>query len=250
MSTVAVEQQIGQLDRIRREARLWRIGGAIAILAIMGVSLGSIWNAVRGLTVAGPRQEEFTSELSASLQKDVVPSVQKIAAQTLSETRPQVEQEFNKIGGRMPELTQASLKEFETLQTNLSERGGKAVEETLVPMLEKKEDKIRQMFPEATEENVKALVTNLSDEAKTRAVSLNDGLFSKHMNAINGIVTNMETIRTSEKVEPGTEQTNWELGLAVFDVVRDDLRALEPKKAGTTTEPAAPAGPAKKEARL
>ena len=97
---------------------------------------------------AGPRQELFTNELMSGLQKRyLVPFLQQIAGRTLTETRPRIEEEFVKIGQRTPELTEAATKELTTLQTNLEARGGKVVEATLVPMLERRESQNQGNVP-------------------------------------------------------------------------------------------------------
>lgn len=198
----------------------------------------------RGLATPGPQQEQFTNELYAGLQRDAVPQLQQIAGRTLAETRPLVEQEFVKIGQRTPELTQAATKELETLQTNLHERSDKVVTATLMPILERREAKLKEMFPEASDENIKALLTTLKEEMTNQAVMTHDALFGKHMAALSGIVSDMETIRMVEKVTPGTEEANWELGLAVFDIVREDLRDLEPKNQAKAAP--GPSGPARR----
>ena len=241
MTEEQAQKDVRQVENLRRQNALWRTCSTIAIIAIFGIGLGNIVSMGRSLMTPGPRQELFTNELMGGLQRDVVPVLQQIAGRTLTETRPRIEEEFAKIGQRTPELTEAATKELQTLQTNLEARGGKVVEATLVPMLERRESKIKEMFPEVTDENIKTMVTTLGDEMTTRAASAHDTLFSKHVAAINGIVTDMETIRLSEKVTPGTEQANWELGLDVFDVIREDLRELEPKPGAKT-----PPGPAAK----
>lgn len=229
MTESQAQSAIREIAGLRRQNAGWRIGSAIAIIAILTVGIGNIIGLARGLATPGARQEEFTNELYAGLQRDVVPQLQQIAGRTLAETRPLVEQEFVKIGQRTPELTQAATSELEALQSNLLERGNKVVDTTLSPIIERREAKLKEMFPEATDENIRELLTTFKDEMAVRATTTHDILFGKHVAALNSIVTDMETIRLSEKVTPGTEQVNWELGLAVFDVIREDLNEIAPK---------------------
>jgi len=242
MNATEIEGRIRELDGLRSQARLWRIGSMVAIAAIAITCVSLIWGSVQGLLTAGPRQEAFVSDLSQGMQRDVVPRLQDIAGRTLAETRPLVEAEFAKLNGRVPELTQASLKEMDALQKDLPERAQKVAEATLVPVLKKQEAKVKTMFPEATDENIEALLTNLTDEATQRSVTMNDALFGKHMAALNGIVSDMERIRLSERqvaaASPAEEeQRNWEMGLAVFDVVRGDLKEMEPKRTAAAPGP-------------
>jgi hypothetical protein len=249
MNATEIEGRIRELDRLRSQARLWRVGSTVAIAAIAITCVSLIWGSVQGLLAAGPRQEAFVSDLSGGLQRDVVPRLQDIAGRTLAETRPLVEAEFAKLNGRMPELTQASLKEMETLQNDLPGRAQKVAEATLVPVLRKQEAKVRAAFPEATDENVRALLDNLTAEATERSVAMNDALLGKHLSALNGIVSDMERIRLSEPrvaaADPAEEERrNWEMGLAVFDVVRGDLKEMEPQRTAAAMPSARAARPA------
>jgi len=55
-------------------------------------------------------------------------------------------------------------------------------------------------------------------------------LFSRHMSAMENIVEDMEHIRLAEAPAPGSTRPdpNWEMAVAVLDVVRDDLKSFAP----------------------
>ncbi len=105
-------------------------------------------------------------------------------------------------------------------------------------MLKKHEAKIKTMFPEATDENVAALVTNMTAEGQKQIVSANDTLFSKHMEALNGIVADLTTIQNTEPVSPDEDKANWEMAMIVLDNFHDDLQGLQAEGA----KPAKPTG--------
>lgn len=228
MDALTTEAEIAELQKVRRQTGWWRLGaGVVTALWVAGCFI-SVNNSVRGLFNPGERQTKFVSTLSSNVQKDVAPAVQTMVAQTIAETRPEVEQSFVKLNERVPDLAQASMTELETLQTSLPEKGEKILSESFGTMIAEKETKLREMFPDATEENIKALTQNLSDVAQTKAVAVNDKLFGRHQTALNGIVTHMEQIRTEEASVPASPLgTNWEMALAIMDVVRDDMRELE-----------------------
>jgi hypothetical protein len=241
-----VRREIGELERLQKQILWWRLGTGLFTAAVVIGCVGAINGSVQGLLRPGPRQEAFTTELSAGLQRDVLPSVQNLAGQAITEVRPEVEAEFNRLGERVPELAEASYQQITLLQENLPRRGEKIMGDTFGRMLAEREQKIKAMFPEATEENVKALTVNLSEVAQERAVAVNDKLFSRHMSAMESIVEDMEKIRLAEAASaPATAiaaanggsaaEPTWEMAVAVLDVVRDDLKSL-------TTEQRAAAG--------
>lgn len=228
MDTLTTEAEIAELQNVRRQTSRWRMGaGALTVLWVAGCFI-SVNDSVQGLFKPGDRQTKFVSTLSTNVQNDIAPNVQNMVAQTIAEARPEVEASFVKLNARVPEMTQASMTELETLQTSLPQKGEKILGETFGTMIAEKEAKLREMFPDATEENIKALTTNLSDVAQTKAVSVNDKLFGRHQVALNGIVTHMEQIRMEEGKMPASPLgTNWEMALSIMDVVREDMRELE-----------------------
>jgi hypothetical protein len=72
---------------------------------------------------------------------------------------------------------------------------------------------------------------------------MNDKLMGRHMDSIQAIVADMERIRLTEKGVAGTDvEPNWEMALALLDVVRSGIREAVPSEAGkgaTTSGPKA-----------
>ena len=228
MDGLNTQAEIAELQKIRQQTGWWRLGAILVTTLFVGSQFLSVNDSVQGLFQPGTRQTKFVDTLSANVQKDIAPQVQTIAAQTIAETRPEVEASFVKLNGRVPEIAQASLSELETLQTSLPAKGQKILGESFGEMITQKEAKLREMFPDAKEENIKTLTTNLTAVAQAKAISVNDKLFAPHQKALEGIVTHLETIRLAEaKTSPSALGTEWEMALAVMDVVRDDMRELE-----------------------
>ena len=236
-----VKKKISELEALRSQSRLWRIGTACAIVLITVICVGSLVNSVHNLFLPGPTQDQFTSTLSTDLKQDVLPKVQTIATDAITESKPQVETAFAKLNGRVPELTDASLKQLNLLQQNIPERGDKVLNATYGVMLKKHEAKIKTMFPEATEDNIGALVTNMTAEGQKQIVLANDTLFSKHMAALNGIESDLTTIQDTEPVTDDEDKSNWEMAMIVLDNFHNDLQGLQAEgaKAATTAGKAA-----------
>lgn len=229
MESSTVQAEIRQLESYRQQAFWWRTGALLTLILVVGGSLYALNNSVRGLAQEGPTQEAFVSHFSEGLRTDVMPTVQTLASQTLTEIQPQIQAEFAKLNQRVPELTEATMKELQTLQTELPKSSEKTLDDSFRGLLESREAKIRQMYPDVTEEQVHTFVTNLQTTGETEIRSANDELFAPHQASLASIMEHMEAIRTSEAANTKGQDPNWAMGLAVFDVVREDLNALQPK---------------------
>ena len=227
MTNEEVERQIRELKSLQSQIRWWSWGSVGFIVLLTVFCMGSLANSVRNLFQPGPSQTQFTAALSENMKRDVLPSVQIIAGQAITQSRPEVEAAFRHLNGRVPELTQFGMGQLALLQKNIPAKGTAALNATYGDMLKKKEPKLRQMFPEATDENVSALVKALSDQGLTQAVVLDDSLFSKHTAALSAIQADLTKIQQTEPVPADGNQADWETALIVVDSFHEDLKTLE-----------------------
>jgi hypothetical protein len=70
-----------------------------------------------------------------------------------------------------------------------------------------------------------------------------DQLVGKHIDAVNGIMNQITAINVQENVDAESSAANWEMALAVVDLVRDDLRELAPPEARTDSVTSSDASP-------
>jgi hypothetical protein len=231
VQTRDVAQQIRLLHRMRREAAFWRYGSLAVIALTVIYSIATLRNSAMALVQPGPGQTEFSEKLTTALQEDVFPNVQQIATRTLTEMRPEVMASFQKLNDRAPDVSQAALEQLNLLQQNLPTRSEKVLNETFSAEMKKRESKIKEMFPDVTEDKMQALVTNLTDAGQKRMPRIADQLIGKHISAVNGVVTDIRKIQDQEKVPAQSEAATWEMTLAVLDLVRDDLHEMAPAAA-------------------
>lgn len=229
IETSQIKATINELDRVRRESAWWRIGGVVASLAIVGICLSLLASSVRGLTQVGPTQDMYVSEVQQGLNKDFVPRLEQVASRTITEMQPVVQAEFQRLNTRVPELTQASLKELQLLQKSIPERGEKVLDETFGAALKAQEPKVREMFPNVKEEQVGVLMTSLGEMAHVRGSRIADELLLPHTNRMRRIAANLDKITATEKPSAVGEAADWHMGLLVLDLLRDDLKGFEPK---------------------
>lgn len=219
------EISIQELERVRKQINLWRSGSAGVIVLTMAICVGLLWSDARALAAEGPTQQVFIDNLQAGLNENVVPRLQEVASHQLTGMQPIVQREFVNLNKRVPDLTQASLKQLDELQVSLPARGSKVLDETFDKAFRAKEPEIKTMFPDATEDQVKTFFTNLGTIVSARSEKVADELLRPQMTQMEQIHRNLLAIETSDKKD--TAETNdWEMGLAVFDVIRTDLKGL------------------------
>ena len=224
MNSEQVQIQIKELESLRSQMRAWRLAVTLVILLMVIICVGTLINSIYGLTQPGPRQEQFVAELSTGLQQGAMADIQQIGTQTLNSI--DFPAEFAKLNARTPEIAEATLKEMETLSQSLPERGEKVLNATFGEMIQSRETKIREMYPDVTEDKVHALGTNLTEEATMRTAQITQRLFDPHLKSMNAIVEDIVKIQHSEAVNP-REVPTWQMALLIFDIAREDFRGLE-----------------------
>ncbi len=227
MDTTTTEAHIRELESVRKQINLWR-GGAVGIVFVaILICVGTLYSDVKTLAQQGPGQEQFVQELQAGLNERVVPSLREEAGRTVTEMQPVVQAEFLKLNTRVPELTQASLQQIDLLQQSLPKKAADALNETFDAAIKQQEPEIRKMFPDVTEDQVKGLVENMTKVVNERGPDVANELLSSHITAIQNIHTNLVKIQEGDRSAATMRGDDWEMALAVFDVVRDDVKDLK-----------------------
>lgn len=224
------EQQIKEIQELRTQLQGWRWGLFGITVLIVASSIGTVNSAFHGLVNKGPKQEEFVKTLTAELDRDVRPLVEDMTQQTIHEVQPEITAAFHDVNNQMPVLAEAALGEIDQLQQNLPKRSEKVLRDAFVAMLMKKEAKLHEMFPEATDEQIERLLTNLAESAGTEAGEAAVELFGKHHDTLVAIHKDLEVISNKEAKNLEGVDPSWEMGLAVLDVLRQDLEKNRPDK--------------------
>lgn len=222
------QSRIEELERVRKEIGYWR-GGAFGVIALSIVaSAGLLFSDARGLVAQGPTQDRFVAKLQEGLNEHVVPRIKEVASSSLTEMQPVVQAEFSKLNQRVPEVTEASLKQLDELQKSLPEKSEKVVNETLGEAIKSAEPDIRNAFPDLDNEGMTRLVENFTHIASSRSAKIGESLLGGHMRAMKRIQYNLGRIAATEASTKGENVENWQVGLAVFDVLRSDLETAKP----------------------
>lgn len=225
MEPSTTEAQIRELESVRKQINLWR-GGTVAVIVLtMVVCLSLLYSDAKALATEGPQQTVFVDTLKSGLDENIVPRLRETASRTMTEMQPVIQKEFTDLNKRVPDVTQATLKEVDKLQTSLPQTASKTLTDTFNKALGGKEEEIKKMYPDATEDQVKLLFTNLTKITGDKSEEIAKSLLAPHVAEIDGIHKHLQAIMATEP-KTGNNMDDWQLGLAVFDVVRDDIKDL------------------------
>ncbi len=235
MTPEEVSTQVRELEGLRAQLRLWRVAIPLITVGVIVYGVVTLYQTAAGLVVEGPPREEFVAAFTDGLNKEVRPTVEKVAQQTFTETRAAVNKELLRLNDRTPELAAALKKEIEALIHNIPQRGEKVLQGSFGAMLKKREADIRKQYPDVTEARVAALLVELTGLAEQRVDHVTHHLFEPHLVSLTGI---MEDVAHIQRTEPATggDLASWDMALLVFDLIRDEFDELHVKE----TNPAAP----------
>ncbi len=224
---------------------MWRgVLGAI-MLATVVYTLVTLNRSARALTTAGDQQDQFVAALQTSLNKDTLPELQSAGAETISEAQPQLRASFDKLGPRIPEVTAVAKGEFQSLEKDLPAKSEAILNQSFETVLTEKEGSIRKMYPELTDEQVKNLVENLTEEGRTEATEANQELFAAHEERLKGIMNNLELIKDQEAKNVKGVEPSWDMAILLLDILREDIKNQAPVATGpNNSDKASPLKPA------
>src|SRR5271166_5493507 len=114
-STDTVSHQIQELESLRRQTRRFNLWANVALATIVIVGVGAIINSFYGLTISGPKQDEFLKCLGAELRREVPPAVQKFAEPSVKRLKPAVQAELRRLDARATQVMDAALRELNTM---------------------------------------------------------------------------------------------------------------------------------------
>lgn len=236
MSTEDINKQILELEGLRRQTRRFSLGITLALAVVVLVGVGAIISSFYDLTVAGAKQDLFLKQLGGRLQVQVLPMVQKLVDPSIKRLKPAVETELQRLDARAPEIVNVAIRELNTLGTNLPVRAGFILEETVGKELQKRDARLRKMFPEATDEQVAILLNNIHLEAQDQLLKTGETLFNPHLNSIQNILADLGKIEKTEAVNTKQEISPWQMAYLFMDVFTQEFKDLSVSENAKTQE--------------
>jgi hypothetical protein len=236
MNTEDVKQHIQELESLRRQTRRFRLLTITALIVIVVTGVSAIINSFYNLALVGPKQDEFIKHLNVSLQRDLLPVVEKIAGRSLERLKPAVEVELQKLNARAPEIADVALNELDQLGKELPVRAEKILDQTVGVTLKRREDKLRRMYPDVYDRQIAALLDNLSAEAQEQITETGEKVFAPHLNSIQSILANLEKIQTTEPMDTTSEIDSWQVAFLFLDVFVHEFKDLSIADTATPKE--------------
>jgi hypothetical protein len=230
MSTEEAKQLIQELEKLRSQTRRFRLLTIIAVLVIVISGVSAIIESVYSLTLAGPRQEAFVSNLSADLKDNLLPTVQKIAGRSVELLKPAVEKELREMNGRAPEVADVALRELDQMGSELTVQAGKILDQTVSGTLQSREGKLRHMYPDVYDKQIDVLLNNLALVAQDQFAQSGENIFNPHLNSIQSILTNLDKIQKNEPVDASQRVDSWQVAFMFMDVFVHEFKDLGPSE--------------------
>ncbi len=236
MNAEEVKQNIHELEKLRLQTRRFRLVTIIALIAIVVVGVSAIINSVYSLATAGSKQDAFVKHLSGNLQKDVLPIVQKIAGRSLERLKPAVEAEMQKLNGRAPEVADVAVKELDRLGNELPVQAEKILDHTVGVTLQKRDNKLRKMYPGLYDQQIPILLDNMNAEAQDQIAQTTEKIFTPHLNSIQSILANLDKIQKTEPLDSKKDIDTWQVAFLFLDVFVQEFKDLSITDTAKPTE--------------
>jgi hypothetical protein len=231
-----IDQQIEELERLKRQTRRFNLWATVALATIVIVGVGAIVNSFYGLTVAGPKQDAFLAHLGGQMQRNVLPAVQRFAQPAVKRLGPVLEAEMKRLDARAPQVADVALREMSILGTNLPLRTASVLDYTVARELRQRNEQVHKLLPGVTDQQVTALMDSIQVEAQDQLQKTGDKLFNPHLNSIHRILSDLEKIEKTERVDAKQEINPWQVAFLFMDVFTQEFRDIDPTCTPTSKE--------------
>lgn len=229
-----IPQKIQELQTAQSQIRFWRTLSLVAIILIVVTCVGLISTAVGQLASAGPQQEAFLKDLAEGINQDVVPQLQRIGTDAAADVAPIVQAELQKLNAMAPDFAKSLQTELYNLSVNVTGESQKILNDGFGNMIEGRRLWLENNFSDITQDKVENMLENLTTIAEERIQEFTDKAFAEQVIALNRITENMHTIQQAEVGNVRNDVPTWEMGLAFFDIVRDELAKMESLNSDTS----------------
>ena len=105
-------------------------------------------------------------------------------------------------------------------------RAGIILDQTVGKELQKRDARLRKMFPGVTEQQVVTLLDNIHLEAQDQLVKTGEKLFNPHLNSIQAILADLEKIEKTEPMNTKQEINPWQVAFLFMDVFTQEFKDL------------------------
>jgi hypothetical protein len=200
----SVEDQLAEITEFEHKIRLLRWGMVVGTLLIIALGVINIINKVNR-TLEPAKQIVSDAQVILPEAQEIINAIQNIT-----------------VGGdRFDKIAENFRKELGGLE-NIPEEVAESATDKLVKILNDRDDKLRELFPNFTKDKMDTLLAGLAKIADERGDEVLISLFADHITEVDGIHKNLEIIHRQEAHNIGAE-SNMQAGLMLVSNVLDLL---------------------------
>ena len=202
------------------------------------------FNSIKGLIDReGEAWRKLQKSMEGNYNEEIKPAAENLAKTVLIDIQDQALEKFEEITAQSDEFLSMAHEEYDRLTNNIPDAVSEALEQTLIKTINKREARMREMFPKLTKEKQSAVISQLSN----RLTSFTDeesekifiALFADHLSELGKMAESMDTIYIKEGgaaagTKSGVETTLAllssliEIAMREFDT--EDLQEANPPK--------------------
>ena len=152
-------------------------------------------------------KEEFEKEY----EERIKPAAENLAKMVLVDIQGQAAVKFSELSSHADDIMGSATRELHTLTNSIPEKITFAINETLVKTINKREAKMRKMFPKLTKEKQAAVLSRLSELSKEQGEKIVLTLFADHISELGKVSDSLLKIQKLDP-EPGSSTAEGQLG--------------------------------------
>ena len=177
--------------------------------------------------------EEFAAKLRASFESEyesnVKPAAEDLSKKILVDIQHEAGSKFSDVTVHADEIMAGATRELYSLTNSIPEKVRFAINETLVKMINSRDEKLRELFPKLTKEKQAALVSRLSGLSEEQGEKIFLNLFAEHVSELGKVSDYLLEIQRTTPSEAssggklGDIQTSLALLSAVLEIAKEDF---------------------------
>ena len=183
-------------------------------------------------------------ELEKEYEERIKPAAEDLAKKVLVDIQGQAAVKFSELSSHADDIMRSAASELHTLTNSIPKKITFAINETLVKTINKREAKMRKMFPKLTKEKQAAVLSRLSELSKEQGEKIVLTLFADHVSELGKVSDSLLKIQKLDP-EPGSSTAEGQLGdiqtslsllSAILEVIQADLDTSVPEEDESVSE--------------
>ena len=229
----SMEDEKSVISRIQNdtEEAIESVQSAQVVFDRMQPDLDKAYATLNGLV---GNDEDFAARLRASFETEyednVKPAAEDLSKKILVDIQHEAGEKFSDVSGHADEIMAGATRELHALTNSIPEKVTFAINETLIKMINSRDEKLRKMFPKLTKEKQAALVSRLSGLSKEQGEKIFLNLFAEHVSELGQVSDYLLEIQRTEAGtvssnggKLGDIQTSLALLSAVLEIAKEDF---------------------------